>query len=72
MDSPEEGTSNAVWEVSNSEGAGWTLIRARIRARRNQTVLGVLSKLANDHQGACPTLARVNCLDRESPKGLYF
>ena len=73
MDLPEEDASNAAWEVSNSgrrsglgTNTGW------IRARCNHTVLGVLSKSANDHQGACPTLVRVNCLDRESKKGLYF
>ena len=27
---------------------------------------------ANDHQGACPTLAPLHRLDRESEKGLYF
>ena len=45
MDSPEEGASNAAWEVSNSgRRSGLDTNTGRIRARRNQTVLGVLSK----------------------------
>ena len=45
MDLPEEDASNAAWEVSNSERrSGLDTNTDRILARRNQTVLGVLSK----------------------------